>query len=78
MELGIHAVQKSAATAALGYEPKFAAPPGYDRPTSRSRRSKSNVCFFGFLSAAPPGADAQDGGANSPNLTPSRSWSRSV
>jgi hypothetical protein len=56
-------------TSAPGYEPKFATPPGHDRTTSRSRRSKSNVCFFGFSSAVPPGADAQDGGAVGPYLT---------
>ena len=31
----------------------FGPPPGYDRTTSRNRRSKSNDCFFGFLSAVP-------------------------
>jgi len=54
---------KGSFLSALGYEPKFATPPGHDRTTSRSRRSKSNVCFFGFSSAVPPGAVAQERGA---------------
>ncbi len=54
---------------APGYEPKFAAPPGHARTTPGSRHSRLNVRFIGFSSAAPPGADAQGGGADSPNLT---------
>jgi hypothetical protein len=52
-----------------GYEPKFQPRRGYDCSTLSNRREKSNVRFIGFLSAVPPGADAQDGGADSPNLT---------
>ena len=55
-----------------GYKRRCASPFGYARTTPGSRHSQPNVRFIGFSSAIPPGADAQDGGADSPNLTPSR------
>ncbi len=39
------------------------------RNTHGSRQSNSNVRFSGFSSAAPTGADAQDGGADGPEVT---------
>ncbi len=56
----------------FGYKRRCASPFGYARTTPGSRHSQPNVRSIGFSSAAPPGADAQGGGADSPNLTHKR------
>jgi len=42
---------------------RYVPPLGYARTTPGSRHSRPNFRFFGFSSAAPPGAASQDGGA---------------
>jgi hypothetical protein len=52
-----------------GYKRRCASPLGYARTTPGSRHSRPNFRFFVISSAVPSGADAQDSGADRPEVT---------